>query len=206
MGAVQSIWNTQLVTSCTIGTTQSYSTPALTFVAAVLERATGRTINQLLQEELFTPYGLSSMRVQYASATLPANYDRATPYDESNNEVSYTNSSWKVLGGGIETSAVDLARFGWKVLNAEILSADARDNRLWTRVNPNRAYGLGWALTDDNNGRRTAEHNGSWTGAASFLRVYRDDGLVITIMSNRTGHTVGDVRTLANNIGNEVLK
>jgi CubicO group peptidase (beta-lactamase class C family) len=212
MAAVQNIWNTGLVTqtsnggSCTIGTTWSYSTPAFTFAGAVLESVTGQTINQLLQNEIFTPYGLSSMRIQYASSTLPSDYDRATPYDNNNNEVSYTNSSWKVLGGGIETHAVDLARFGWKVLNAEILSADARDNRLWTRVNPNQTHGLGWSVTNDNNSRRTAEWNGSWTGARSFLRAYRDDGLVIAIMSNRTNHTVGDVGTLANNIGNEVLK
>ncbi|WP_086765427.1 serine hydrolase [Nostoc sp. 106C] len=140
IAAVQKIWNTGLVTktanggSCTIGTTWSYSTPAFTFVAAVLESATGRTIDQLLQDEIFTPYGLSSMRVQYASSSLPSDYDRASPYDDDNKEVSYTDSSWKVLGGGIETDAVDLARFGWKVLNGEILNACCY-------VQPHKPYG-----------------------------------------------------------------
>ena len=111
----------------------------------------------------------------------------------------------RFFGGGIESNVVDLARFGWKVLNGEILSADARDNRLWTRVNPNRTHGIGWAVNTVS-GRRVAEWNGTWTGARSYLRAYRDDGLVVAVLSNRTNHTAsGDVPGLTNAIGNAVL-
>ena len=189
-----------------MGNTWSYSTPAFTFAGAVLEQATGRTISQLLQDEIATPYGLSSLRSQFASTSLVPDYDRATPYDNSNNETTYSDNSWKVLGGGIETHSVDLARFGWKVLNGEILSANARDNRLWTRVNPSRTHGLGWSVIADPSSRRIAEWNGTWTGSRALLRAYRDDGLVIAIQSNRTNHTVDDVIILANDLGDEVLK
>lgn len=215
--ASQAIWATGLVTDtnpsnanpnqpCTIGTTYSYSTPAFTFGAAVLEQATGQTVVELLDNEIFRPHGLSSMRVQYASSRLPANGERAVPYTNSNNATNYTNSSWKVFGGGIESNVVDLARFGWKVLNTEILNEDARDNRLWTRVNLNRTHGIGWAIVNDPNGRRLAQWNGSWTGARALLRAYRDDGLIIAIASNRTNHTQqGDVGGLADALGNIVL-
>ena len=52
IAAVQSIWNVGLVQGCTIGTTSSYSTPAFTFVGAVLERLTGHTAARLLREEI----------------------------------------------------------------------------------------------------------------------------------------------------------
>jgi CubicO group peptidase (beta-lactamase class C family) len=212
IAAVQSIWNTGLATQtrngnpCTVGTTWSYSTHAYTFVGAVLEKVTGRTVNQLLRDELFKPYGLNSMRVQYASTRLPSNSLRAVPYTNSNVKTSYSDNSWKVLSGGIESSTLDLARFGWKVLNGEILSADARDNRLWTRVRSNRTHGLGWSIINDPSSRRIAEWNGSWTGARANLRAYRDNGLVIAIMSNRTNHTVTDVPGLSTAIGNEILR
>ena len=203
--AAMSIWNTGLVSGCTIGNTGSYSTHAFTFVAAVMEEATGRSINDLLISELFKPYALNSMRVQYASNSLPINYDRATPYSgTSNNETSYSDNSWKVLGGGIETNAYDLARFGWKILNGEIVDGAARDNRMWTRISPS-SNGLGWSVRS-RNGRRVAEHNGAWTGARSNLRVYRDDGLVIAVLSNsRDKHSSGDVSTLTEDIANIVL-
>jgi hypothetical protein len=47
-----------------------------------------------------------------------------------------------------------------------------------------------------------AEHGGSWTGARSHIRVYRDDGLSIAILSNRRGH---DPSALATSIGDEIL-
>lgn len=226
--AVQSLWNTPLLAGCTPGNNWNYSTHAFTFVGAVLEGATGRTINQLLANELFEPYGLSSMRVQYATNSLPANRLRATPYttqdsvDTSvspfgdppnavtnpNVESSYSDSSWKVLGGGIESNTYDLARFGWKVLNAEILSANARDNRLWTRVNPAFTHGLSWSITTDNSGRNVAEWNGTWTGSRTFLRAYQNDGLTIAVMTNRTTHRSdlgADVSNLTNSLGNIVL-
>jgi len=203
--AVQSIWNTGLVKSCKIGRTLRYSTPSFTFVAAVLEQATGRTITQLLNNELFTPHGLN-MRVQFATSTPPSNYDRAVPYYSINKPVSYSNNSWKVLGGGIETSTYQLARFGWKVLKGEIVSPNVRDNRLWNRVNPSQRYGLGWSIGSlSRNSRRVAEGSGLWTGARSFLRVYRDDNLVIGVMSNRRDHRVDDVDGLTDNLADIIL-
>lgn len=225
MAAVQSIWNGGVVSNCTPGNTWSYSTHAFTFAGAVLEQVSGRTVNQLLRDELFTPYGLSSTRVMYDSSNLPSNSLRATPYRERdaigsqgqpgfdpphpvnnpNIESSYTNSSWKILGGGIETNTLDLAKFGWKVLNAEIVDADTRDNRLWTRVNPNRTHGLGWSVGNSVAGQRIAEWNGSWDGSRTWLRVYRDDGLVIAIQSNRRRHAMQDLNSLADTIAGIVL-
>lgn len=203
IAAVQSIWDIGLVRGCQIGSTTSYSTPAHTFVAAALEHVTGYSITQLLNNELFKPYQLNSMRAQYTYSSLPTNYDRAVPYQSNNNKTSYHNNSWKVLGGGIESNPVDLAKFAWKVLDAEIVSPNVRDNRLWKRMSPS-SYGLGWAL-GYRDGRRVAEHSGSAIGARSHLRVYRDDGLVIAIMSNRRNHSVDDVYTLASDLANVIL-
>ena len=206
--AVQSIWNNNLITGCSIGTNRNYSTHAFTYVAAVLEQATNRTIRQLLDNELFNPYGLSSMRMQYGSNFLPYNYERAVPYSDSNLPTSYSNNSWKALGGGIETNVYDLARFGWKVLNGQIVDANTRDNRLWTRADASfwSSQGLAWRLRTKNGGKRVAEHGGSWTGARSFLRAYRDDGLVIAIMSNRTDHNdANDIDDLADELADIVF-
>jgi CubicO group peptidase (beta-lactamase class C family) len=213
MDAVRSIWNTGLVQGCTIGTTRSYSTPAFTFVAAVVERVTGRSADTLVRTELSQPYGLPSLRVQFETSVLPGNYDRATPYNDNNTETTYDNSSWKMWSGGMELNAVDLANFGWKVLSGQIVSPTVRDNRLWAAVAPGCGsstsgrcrYGLGWSRGTVNS-RRVADHDGSWTGARAFIRAYRDDGLVIAVMSNRTNHTQGgDVSGLTTSIGNAVL-
>lgn len=212
LDAARSFWNVGLVQGCTIGTTASYSTPAFSIAGAVLERVTGRAADRLLREEIAERYGLASLRVMFETSVLPANYERAAPYTNSNVETSYQNNSWKMMSGGMEISAVDLATFGWKVLSAQIVTAAVRDNRLWAAVRPgcgastggNCAFGLGWAR-GSSGGRRIVDHSGSWTGARAYIRVYRDDGLVIAIMSNRTNHTVDGVGVLATDIANAVF-
>jgi CubicO group peptidase (beta-lactamase class C family) len=199
--ATLSISNTPPLAGCTIGVDRNYSTHGFTFVGAVLEQATGRPVDRLVKEEIANRYGLSSLRAQFETSSLPANYERAAPYNDAGNETSYEDSSWKVLGGGLEINAVDLALFGWKTLNAQIVDAATRDNRLWTRVVANQPNGLAWEIGTIG-GRRVAEHGGSWSGARSHIRVYRDDGLSIAILSNRRGH---DPAALATNIGTAVL-
>jgi CubicO group peptidase (beta-lactamase class C family) len=111
------------------------------------------------------------------------------------------------LGGGIEVSPVDLARFGWRLLTGDIVNANVRDNRLWTQVAAASTNGLAWNLRTIG-GRRVAQHSGSWVGARSFLRVYRNDGLVIAIRSNRRDHRSDldqGAANLATAIGNIVL-
>ena len=201
--AAKSIWKTGLVQKCKIGTTRSYSTPSFTLAAAALEAATGRTITQLLNDELFTPHNLK-MRVHFATSTPQTDYNRAIPYNSRNSPVSYADNSWKAIGGGIETSSYQLTNFGWQILKGKIVSPYVRDNRLWNRINPSQRSGLGWSVITTES-RRVAEHSGSWTGARSFIRVYRDDNLVISIMSNRRDHSIDDVRVLTANLADTIF-
>jgi CubicO group peptidase (beta-lactamase class C family) len=202
--ALPQIWNASFFSPCTLGTTRYYSTHGFTYIAAVLEKVTGRRSAQLIRSEIAVPHRLSTMRALWASSSVPSNYDRAIPYRNNNTATTTSDNSWKIFGGGIEVSTVDLARFGWKVLNGNIVSASARDDVLWKRVRSNRRNGIAWEVRTVG-GRRVAEHGGSWTGALTRLRVYRDDGLVIAIMSNRRNHTVGSLSSLASAIANEVL-
>ncbi|MFZ1529949.1 MAG: serine hydrolase [Ferruginibacter sp.] len=221
--ALTQIWDPgeAILDDCTVNASPShYSTHAHTYLAAVLEQVTGRSSGGLIRSELAVPYGLKTMRAQFASSNMFPDYDRAKPYivattpsleTESgwpfvkyNKASSYENSSWKVFGGGIEISAVDLARFGWKVLNAEIVSRNARDNVLWRRVNTSVDcdscdYGIGWHISNPGPSL-IAQHGGTWSGAHSLIRIYKGDDLVIAIMSNRKDHKVRDIGVLASDI------
>lgn len=217
MQAVQSIWDIPLVYDCTVGigvdTGKLYSTAGFTFVDAILEQATGRTIQRLIEEEIAGKFDLPSIRAQWGTRVLtygdhswtfgflPPNYERATRYNEQGEKLDEmkNNNSWKVSGGGIEMNVKDLARFGWMVLNGEIVSPDVRDNRLWVPVADDCEpftgsswedpcmHGLGWALKT-RSGRRIAHHGGSWDGARGHINVYPDEELVVAVLTNMKGH------------------
>ncbi|MEO7982793.1 MAG: serine hydrolase [Bacteroidota bacterium] len=202
--ALTTIWNAPLLPSCTIGTNRNYSTHAFTYLAAVLEKVTNRSSAQLIRSELSDPYNLESIRSQFTSASIPYDYDRAIPYNDDNTATTYGNNSWKVYGGGIECNAVDLAWFGWKLLDGKIVRATARDNILWTRVIPGQSTAIAWEIGSDNS-RRIADKGGSWNGAHANIRIYRDNGLVVAVMSNRDNHKVDDLTGLTSKIANIVL-
>jgi CubicO group peptidase (beta-lactamase class C family) len=169
---------------------------------------------------------------------IPANYDRAKAYtlqgalstpltnttpddrlanpnsppNNPNVEAPRENNSWKVLGGGIEMHAVDLARFGWMLQNGEIVSNTTLNNELWSSLTvgaagynsvaptsvgsggnlPGGGVGMAWNL-----GGLAGVNLGRWVrhggvarvgGAGSYIKIYRDLGIVIAMLSNRRYH------------------
>jgi CubicO group peptidase (beta-lactamase class C family) len=223
LSAAQQIWGTAPLNNftnsmnrrvpCVIGDTQLYSTHAFTFLAAVLEQVTGKTTAQLIEDEINKPYGLNSIRVQFEDSVLQPNYDRVVPYNRDT-ATNYSNSSWKALGGGLEADAVDVAWFGWKVLNGEIVDSATRENRLWSKFNGTGKYGLSWrvATATSERTRNVAQHTGSALGARSILRVYRDAGdqLAIAILTNQRERDTSSIyyhnpSLLATAIADEIL-
>ncbi len=200
--ALTQIWNADFVPDCIKGLNTNYSTHAHTYLAAILEKITNRTAPQLVKSEIAVPYNLGTMRVQHEMEQMISDYDRAKAYATTNAPMNYENNSWKIFGGGIEISTVDLAEFGWKLLDGKIIKPSARDNILWSPVKTNGSYGIAWWI-GSKGGKKVAEHGGSADGARSHIRIYRDDKIVIAIMSNRRGHEPDD--SLVDNIANIVL-
>ena len=75
------------------------------------------------------------------------------------------DNSWKYAGGGMESTALDLARFGDLVRRAKLVSETGRDV-MWTRAKLSDGteigYGLGWGVAAD---RSQMSHTGSQQGA-----------------------------------------
>jgi len=203
--AVEVLKNDSLITDCTIGDNRHYSTHAFTYFGAVLEKVTGRPIAQLVEEELSEPYGLTTIRAMHRYPTLRSNPNRVTPYDLQGQATNYEENSWKVLGGGIEASAIDLVRFAYAVEQGEMVSPAARDNRLWKQLSLSSPNGIAWEMGAAN-GRPTVEHAGSARGSRCFLRIYRGENpsLIICVLTNSqiNGH---DPAKLVEQVADEFL-
>jgi CubicO group peptidase (beta-lactamase class C family) len=197
LDAVQEIWDEPLV--YTPGAGYKYSTHAYTFLGASLEGAAGQPISDIVDDELTTPYSLNTLRVEDRS--IP-NAKRATLYSTSNEEVTADDLSWKVLGGGLEASAYDLARFGIKLLNQTILTQDSLDE-MWTPPDGFSSYALGWS-TGSESGTPVVAKDGAQNGARSYLRMYPEKGVVIVVLTNRKNGDHSPV-TLGREIGKLML-
>lgn len=167
---------------CVSGQAFRYSTPGYTLVAAAFEQATGKTINEMVIEEIRDPVGLTTFRAEDRTSSLA---HRAVGYDVNMDPVT-DNISWKVLGGGLEASAYDLSRLGLALLNNTMLSEASRD-AMWTPLNPT-IHGTrtpGW-ISSSPGGSRVIRHTGHQAGGNSSIRIYPDNNLVIAVLSNKT--------------------
>lgn len=191
------LWDTPLVSNP--GSMYLYSTHAYTFLGASLEGAVGDPIGTIYEEHLRTPFNLGTLNLEDRS--IPHKY-RATLYDEDNDEVEADDLSWKVLGGGFESSAYDLMRFGMRLLDGTILDQGSLD-LMWTPPDNLSNYALGWN-TGTHKGSTVVAKDGAQLGSQSYLRIYPDEGIVIAILTNRKdgGH---DPAELAKTIGGLIL-
>jgi CubicO group peptidase (beta-lactamase class C family) len=203
LDAAEVFWDDPLVASCTVGTTNKYSTFGYTLLGAALEEAAGKPIDQLVVDELTNPYGLGTLRPENLD---DASVSRSKMYETDNDEATPDEVSWKVLGGGMESSVADLARFGQKLLAGQIISPLAREY-MWTGT-PWSDYAYGWMLESetapDGDSHRLIGKNGAWSIASdAWLQTYPDDGVVIAVLSNRYGDHDNDGVPESNN--SEVL-
>lgn len=186
--AAQQFWNDAPI--YTPGQGYAYSTHTWTIAGAAMEGATGLPITEIVENTITDPYNLPTLRVEDRSQP---NSKRATLYNTNNTEATPDNLSWKVLGGGLESSAYDLTRFGMKLVDGSILGPDARQT-MWTPPDNRSDFSYGWNTGTEsgpNGSTQVVARIGAQTGARSYIRMYPTEGIVITILSNRQsgGHS-----------------
>lgn len=178
---------------CKVGTTNHYSTHGYTILCAGLEQAAGTDTPTMIQDRLTTPYGLGTLKAELDGDTTVR---RTRLYSDTNTAITRPDRSEKYCGGGMESSAPDLAEFGHKLLDGRILSA-ASLQQLWGT----NGYSYGWNVSSPG-GRRVAAKDGANAGIQSYLRVYPDDDVVVAVLSNRKGggHSMPQLGTAIGNL------
>ncbi len=174
-------WNNPLV--CTVGqsfySTFGYQLPCLAY-----EKATGVPFHQLFVNEMTSPFGLGTLRPEDRDDT---SVNRSKLYNTDNSLATPDEISWKPCGGGFEASVSDLASFGDKVLDGDIITP-ASVEHMWTGTPWSYAYGWGEWSED---GHQVVGKNGAQLGSNAWIQMYPDDGVVIAVLSNRQsgGHS-----------------
>ncbi|ROO60763.1 CubicO group peptidase (beta-lactamase class C family) [Micromonospora sp. Llam0] len=195
--AAAEFWDSDLV--CPVGDGH-YSTHGYTVLGAALEGATGTPVAELTESELTASFNLGTLRPEDLSDT---SVRRSTFYDGANDEYGGDEVSWKVLGGGMESSVADLARFADKLIGAEIVGPDSLD-AMW--VDTGWSYAYGWSISTEDGHRRIGK-NGGANGSTAYLQMYPDDGIVVAVLMNRADGVSGENRAeaLGSEIGTLVL-
>ena len=166
------------------GTEFHYSTYGYTLVGCVLEGAASEKFMDFLRKSVFEPAGMNETRDD-DFFTVVAHRSRWYHKDKGGvvRNAGVLDSSYKIPGGGIISSADDMASFAGALL-ADLLLKRATRDMMWTSLTTadrkETGYGLGWGISDKF-GLHILAHTGGQQGTSTALAVVpvRHAGVVV---------------------------
>ncbi|HET9741411.1 MAG TPA: serine hydrolase domain-containing protein [Terriglobales bacterium] len=179
------------------GTAFNYSTYGYTVAGCVIEGAAHQPYFNYLHQHVLQPAGMEHTAVDDVYAIVPR---RARGYQKENGIIENAglmDSSYKIPGGGLDTTAEDLVRLGSALMNGKVLNRETAAE-MWTPFqfhssafatspapNPSH-YGLGWEIAESN-GHKVPWHTGSQQGCNTAWALIPDEHFAVAVMTNMEG-------------------
>lgn len=153
------------------GEEYSYSNSGYFLLGVIVERVSGKTLNEFAQEHIFKPLGMKNTFFQDDHTQIIKN--RASGYSTSGKSFRLNMSNWDEVGdGNVYTSVEDLYLWDQSFYNYK-LGKDLMDILLTPGTLNNGKkldYAFGLVL-GEYNGLKTIGHGGSWAGfRAGYVR------------------------------------
>ena len=190
----------------TPGTKYSYSTYAYNLLAGVIETASGLSFEAYLKEHVLEPAGMTATRLERAEEIVA---HRSRQYVKAGSGVQnahYADLSVKWAGGGVISTATDLARFHIALDEGRLLKAESL-KQMYTPAQladgTKSSYGLGWMISTDAQGRTWVVHSGGATGGTTLLLRNPGAKLAVAVLCNLEG--AGNLRKLTLDIAELLL-
>jgi D-alanyl-D-alanine carboxypeptidase len=172
------------------GETWAYDNTGYILLGIIIEKVSGKSYWQFLDERIFTPLGMRATRNTDSTPIVP---NRAAGYDWVNNH--YENrpvlppfvafSAGTILSTVDDMTKWDAALSATKLLKRESLDQIWTANRTKDNTDASCDYGFGW-FVDKFHGHRLVQHSGGTPGFSSLIYRFIDDKLTIIILTNHS--------------------
>lgn len=170
------------------GSDYSYSTYGWNLLSVVVQNASGVEFNKYMREAIFNPLKMNDTELGLSDVYMP---NRTQFYIKTNSGdiklgVPVSNEH-KVAGGGFIATSEDLVKFGNEIINPTLLSKNSVKELvtpLYTNDGKSTEYGIGFGVVKTKNDTPRYSHSGGGMGATTFLMMYPDKNIVISIVTN----------------------
>jgi CubicO group peptidase (beta-lactamase class C family) len=169
------------------GTKFHYSTYGYTVLGCVLEGAASEKYVDYVKERVFEPAGMAETQADNFFAVVQ---HRTRWYHKDKSGVvqnaGVLDSSYKIPGGGLISSADDMARFEIAIMTNKLLKPATRD-LMWTPQKvadgSQNGYALGWG-TQKKYGLALVEHTGGQQGTSTSIILVPERRVGIVVLAN----------------------
>ncbi len=165
-----------------------YSNEGSATLARIVELVSGQSWEQFLQQRIFDPVGMNSTYFAGHNLIIPMAVTGYTKHD-SGWKRARPSSFTRGWGMGALFSTVD-DQFAWHnaLLAGRLVKPETLD-AMFTAFPLNDGghsrHGLGFVVSEIE-GRRFAGHGGGHFGWSTFLAILPDDGIFVTVLTNRS--------------------
>jgi hypothetical protein len=171
------------------GSAYLYSNSGYALAGLIVQRVSGKTLNEFTQERLFRPLGMTHTRWRDDFTEIVPN--RATAYSGSatngyHTDMPFTNM---VGNGGLLSTMRDLIAWNENLDRPRIGGASyvkAMETQMRLTNGRTITYALGLEVTDYD-GVREVSHSGSTAGYRTFLARYPDQHVSVAVWCNYAG-------------------
>ncbi len=172
------------------GETWAYDNTGYYLLGIIVEKASGMSFWQFLDERIFKPLSMTATRNTDPRPVVP---NRASGYEWVNNAFENRPVLIPAIGfsaGSLLSTAEDMARWD-AALSTEKVLKKASLETMWApaRTNDGTAasfnYGFGW-FVDTYHGRRLVQHSGGTPGFSSTIYRFMDDRLTVILLTNHS--------------------
>jgi CubicO group peptidase (beta-lactamase class C family) len=176
------------------GSKWEYSNSGYVVLAQIVEKVSGKSFGQFLQERIFVPLKMNhTLAYEKGKNEVPHRAYGHTREKDGWRETDQSSTSATLGDGGIYTSLDDLAKWDRALREHILLSAGEMQPAL-TPVQPTAgpavspdgpvSYGFGWYL-DPYKGHKRMWHYGDTTGFRTTIQRFPDDNLTVIVLANR---------------------
>ncbi len=189
-----------------------YTTYGYVLLGLIIEKVSGMSYESYLQFNIWDKAQMKNTGIEYDDNDIP-NKSKIYHRDSKGRmkEAEQTNLSDRIPGGGVYSTVSDMLRFGDAILNFCLIKESTFKMMV---ENPNlktqgNGYGLGLYLYGENpDYGNVYGHNGTQTGASTFLMLLPEQKTTIVVLSNTSGviQTVSDITIKLFDIAAEAKK
>ena len=175
--------------SFTPGEKWAYSNSGYVLLGYLLEKISGQSYRDFVQENIFKPLGMDDSGYDSNSAIMPR---RASGYSPSQNgpvHAGYIDMTIPFSAGALYSTTEDLLRWEQGLFGGKVLSA-ASLKKMTTAFKNDYAFGLAVSSV---NGHALIEHGGGIEGFNTQLSYYPDDKLTVIVLGNLNGSAPGEI-------------
>lgn len=177
------------------GTEFRYANSGYTLLGLLIEKLSGKSYGEFLQENIFDPLGMKQSGYENPQRILP---QRATGYRQLPGEaianVRYRELIGLYAAGGIYSTTEDLLRWDQALYGTKILSRESIAEMGVPRVEmrPGKSYGYGF-WTSRKNGRQEVGHGGNLDGFITYIARYPAEKVTVIVLSNNGAGSAGKI-------------